>query len=149
MTEISTSRLEVLLENIPSMLFKISEEEFSLKIHPNKWSKKEILGHLIDSATNNHQRFIRAQYEDVPTIFYDKNKWNELNRYQQLENKHIIQLWTIYNQHLLEIIKRIPNENLAKECYVGNGNIVTLQFLIDDYLVHLEHHLRQIIKYEI
>jgi hypothetical protein len=149
MTNNSTSRLKVLLENIPSLLYKISEVEFSIKIRPDKWSKKETLGHLIDSATNNHQRFIRGQYEDIPTIFYDQNKWTELNYYQELENNHIIQLWTIYNRHLLEIIKRIPTKNLANECHVGNGKNVTLQFLIDDYVVHLEHHLRQIIKYEI
>lgn len=144
----SVNRLKVLLENIPSLLLEISEDLFSIKINSTKWSKKEILGHLIDSAANNHQRFIRVQYENIPTIKYDQNKWNELNHYQQLESKHIIQLWTIYNQHLLEILKRIPEENLGMELNVGNEINVTLQFLMDDYLLHLEHHLKQIVDYK-
>ncbi|MBL0047726.1 MAG: DinB family protein [Bacteroidetes bacterium] len=144
----SVNRLKVLLENIPTLLLEISEDLFSIKINSSKWSKKEILGHLIDSAANNHQRFIRGQFENIPTIKYDQNKWNELNHYQQLESKHIIQLWTIYNQHLLEILKRIPEENLCMELNVGNEINVTLQFLMDDYLLHLEHHLKQIVDYK-
>ncbi len=138
----------MLLESIPTQLLEISEDLFSMKINSTKWSKKEILGHLIDSAANNHQRFIRVQYENIPTIIYDQNKWNELNHYQQLESKHIIQLWTIYNQHLLEILKRIPEENMCLELNVGNEINVTLQFLMDDYLLHLEHHLKQIVDYK-
>lgn len=144
----SVKRLKVLLENIPTLLLEISEDLFSMKINSTKWSKKEILGHLIDSAANNHQRFIRVQYENIPTIIYDQNKWNELNHYQQLESKRIIQLWTIYNQHLLEILKRIPEENMCLELNVGNEINVTLQFLMDDYLLHLEHHLKQIVDYK-
>ncbi len=144
----SVNRLKVLLENIPTLLLEISEDLFSMKINSTKWSKKEILGHLIDSAANNHQRFIRVQYENIPTIKYDQNKWNELNHYQQLESKHIIQLWTIYNQHLLEILKRMPEENMCLELNVGNEINVTLQFLMDDYLLHLEHHLKQIVDYK-
>ncbi len=49
----------------------------SIKLFPNKWSKKEIIGHLINSATNNHQRFVRCQFETIPKIVYDQNKWKE------------------------------------------------------------------------
>ena len=140
-------RLTEILKIIPPELSKISEEEFSMKVNSDKWSKKEILGHLIDSAANNHHRFIRAQYQNSPTIIYDQNKWNELNHYQLLESKHIIQFWTIYNQHLLEVIKRIPAENLLRQCNVSSENKVTLQFLIDDYVEHLQHHLKQITAY--
>lgn len=147
MTKKAVKKLTQLLEIIPPLLLVISKEDFSLKSNPSKWSKKEILGHLIDSAANNHQRFIRVQYEAVPTIIYDQNKWNELNHYQQLAGKQIIQYWTVYNQHLLEIMKRIPEENLLKKCNVGTQENVTLQFLMDDYVVHLEHHLKQIINY--
>lgn len=141
------NRLNLLLDKIPTLLLEISEQDFSFKLTPTTWSKKEILGHLIDSATNNHQRFIRVQYENSPTIVYDQIKWNALNHYQQLESTRIIHFWVIYNQHLLEVIKRIPESNLLKACNVGSENAVTLQFLIDDYVLHLEHHLKQVIYY--
>jgi hypothetical protein len=147
MTERTLNRLETLISTIPDLLTNIDELTFSIKPSPNKWSKKEILGHLIDSATNNHQRFIRGQFEDVPTIGYDQNQWNKLNHYIEINSKHIIEFWTMYNQHLLEIVKRIPNENLQKECRSTDGKTYTIEFLIADYVEHLEHHLRQIVSY--
>jgi hypothetical protein len=144
-----TNRLKQLLEVIPNMLLQLPEDEFSAKANADIWSKKQILGHLIDSAANNHQRFIRVQYESALTIVYDQNKWNALNHYQQLDSKHIIHLWTLYNKHLLEVIKRIPAENLTGECNTGDDKPLTLQFLIDDYVVHMEHHLKQILAYSI
>ena len=101
-------RLNFILEKAPIILTQISEEKMSEKPAPNKWSKKEIIGHLIDSATNNHQRIVRGQFEAIPEICYDQNKWNEYNFYQQIDSKQIILFWTIYNKQLLEIIKRIP-----------------------------------------
>lgn len=147
MTTESINRLDTLIKMIPGLLEDMDEVEFSFKPLPEKWSKKEILGHLIDSATNNHHRFIRGQFEDIPTISYDQNQWNKLNYYNDLSPKHIIGFWTLYNQHLLEVIKRIPNENLQRKCRVTDGNTYTLQFLIDDYVAHLEHHLHQLVSY--
>jgi hypothetical protein len=146
MIEKSIIRLAYLVENIPSILSEISEEKMSEKTSPNKWSKKEIIGHLIDSATNNHQRFIRGQFEPIPAIRYDQNKWNEYNFYQELSSKEIIKFWTIYNQHLVEITNRIPIENLSKQIKVGD-ELFTLEFLIIYYVEHLEHHLRQVVAY--
>jgi len=140
-------KLEDLCSSIPPLLSAIPEQEFSFKPIADKWSKKEILGHLIDSATNNHQRFVRVQFEDVPVIRYDQNKWNSFSNYQHINSKHLIDFWEIYNKHLLEIIKRIPNENLKKECNTGEDKNVTLQWLIEDYVVHLEYHLKQLVDY--
>ncbi len=101
---------------------------------------------MIDSATNNHQRFIRGQFENIPEISYDQNKWNEFSFYQAINAQQIISFWTSYNKQLLEIIKKIPNDSLTKEVKIKE-NILTLKFLITDYVEHLEHHLKQIIKY--
>jgi DinB superfamily len=147
MAEAILNKLDTLIQTIPGLLAHIDEVSFSLKPAPDKWSKKEILGHLIDSATNNHQRFIRGQYEHLPTISYDQDQWNKLNRYTEMDSKHIIAFWTVYNKHLLEIMKRIPNENLHKCCRSSNGNTHTIEFLMEDYVGHLEHHLRQIVSY--
>lgn len=146
MVKESIIKFDKIIDKAVDLLLEISDEEMSRKVSPDKWSKKEILGHLIDSATNNHQRFIRAQYESNPQIIYDQNKWNEFNFYQEIESSQIINFWTIYNRQIIEIIKRIPKENLANQVSVGE-KIMTLEFIIDDYVEHLEHHLKQLIAY--
>jgi hypothetical protein len=146
MVQKAIERLHFLLNLIPDLLQGISEENMSGKPQPDKWSKKEIVGHLIDSATNNHQRFIRAQFESKPEISYDQNKWNEFSFYQEIERTQIIHFWTIYNRQLLEIIKRIPEERLMNQVKVGE-KLLTLEYLIVDYVEHLEHHLKQVITY--
>jgi hypothetical protein len=139
-------RLSYLCLTIPPLLLAIDEEIFSAKPSPGKWSKKQIIGHLIDSAANNHQRFVRVQFEDKPAISYDQNKWNEFNFYQQIDGKQIIKLWAAYNLQLTELIKHIPAQHLQRECLSGD-KLLTLEFLINDYADHLEHHLRQVVDY--
>ena len=95
------NRLAVLIKKAPALFSEISEYDMMLKSSPEKWSIKQIIGHLIDSATNNHQRFVRGQFEDHPEIQYDQNMWNEFNFYQEIETKHLIDFWTIYNKQLL------------------------------------------------
>lgn len=146
MIEQAINRLNLIVEKAPSLLAQISEEKISEKPAPNKWSKKEILGHLIDSATNNHQRLIRGQFEAIPEIQYDQIKWNKYSFYQQIDSQKIISFWTIYNLQLIEIIKRIPIDNFKKQVKVGE-NVLTLENLTIDYVVHLEHHLKQLIDY--
>jgi len=143
----SLKRLTYLCELIPPLLDAIPELEFSFKPSSTKWSKKEILGHLIDSATNNHQRFIRIQYESKPIIFYDQNQWNALSNYDTLSTKHLIQFWTIYNQHLVQLIKATPVKNLNRIGLSREGQPFPLSFYIVDYVLHLEHHLTQLVSY--
>jgi hypothetical protein len=146
MIENAVNRLKHILDKVPRILTEISEEKMSYKPLPNKWSKKEIIGHLIDSATNNHQRFVRGQFENAPEIRYDQDKWNEYSFYQQIDSKQIILFWTVYNKQLVEVMKRIPNENLKRQIKVGE-NLLTIEFLITDYVEHLEHHLKQVTDY--
>ncbi len=146
MTTKAIDRLKYLCKIIPELLTNIEDNTFNEKIRSDKWSKKEIIGHLIDSATNNHQRFVRGQFEDKPQIIYDQNNWNHYNFYQQIDKKQIIDFWTVYNKQLLELISRISNENLQRECFIGAKSL-TLEFLISDYVEHLEHHLKQVVSY--
>ncbi|RDI13230.1 DinB family protein [Flavobacterium sp. AG291] len=137
------NRLQYLINTIPDKLRTIPDADFSNKPAPEKWSKKEIIGHLIDSATNNHHRFVRAQFEDVPKITYAQNNWNNASCYQDMDKEHVISFWANYNQHLIEVVKRIPEADMLRECNNGGENNITLQWLIADYVVHMEHHLRQ------
>ena len=141
----SIDRLEELIKIIPDKLNEIDEFDFSYKPNPEKWSKKEILGHLIDSATNNHQRFIRTQFEKLPKIWYDQNNWVEKNNYQSIDKKILIDFWTIYNKHIIHIAKNIQTDKLKNICEMKDNTKLTIEFLFCDYLKHLEHHLNQII----
>jgi hypothetical protein len=147
MTAQSIQRLQYLCDTIPQLLNDIDDHIFSLKPAANKWSKKEIIGHLIDSASANHQRFVRGQFEDTPKITYDQNNYNTFNYYNQIDGKQIISFWTVYNKQILELIKLMPAELLKRQCFAGGNESVTLSFIFDDYVEHLEHHLKQVIAY--
>lgn len=147
MIQKSMERLEVLLDIIPPKLGEIDSSTFSYKPAPGKWSKKEILGHLVDSAANNHQRFMRAQYEDAPAIWYDQDAWVACSNYQNMDKDQLIEFWKAYNKHLLFIIKNIPADKLNRTCTMKDGSTPPLEYLIIDYVDHMEHHLGQIIKY--
>jgi len=134
-----------LLEQSSATLARISESESKSKSSPTKWSKKEILGHLIDSAANNHQRFVRGQLStDIKLPSYEQQEWVATQRYQNESWNNLLQLWKSYNFHLLHLISAIPESALGNHCSIGNNEPVTLEFLIQDYVRHLKHHLEQI-----
>lgn len=148
MIQTAIDRLTYMCETIPSKLSNLVEAEFSVKPRPDKWSKKEILGHLIDSAANNHHRFVRSQFENYPMIPYAQNEWVRHNFYQEIDSRQLIALWTSYNKHLLEIIRRIPAEYLENKLAAPDGTVYSLGFLISDYVEHLEYHMKQILRME-
>ena len=109
------------------------------------WSPKEVLGHLIDSAANNHQRFVRAQETDALTVpGYEQNHWVRSQGYQEADWPHLVALWTHLNLHLADVIVRIPPGKYAVPCVIDGSDPVTLEFVIVDYLRHLKHHMAQI-----
>lgn len=146
MIEQAIQRLEFLCNIIPPLLHSLDETIISFKPAPNKWSKKEIIGHLIDSATNNHQRFIRGQFEDLPLITYNQDSWNTYSYHQRIKTHQLIAFWETYNWQLLAIIKHISEEHLSRQVNTGQQTH-SLKFLINDYVEHLEHHLKQLVSY--
>ena len=123
----------------------IPESELSAKPLPHKWSKKEVVGHLIDSAQNNLRRFICGQYEiQPPVIVYQQDFWVETNQYQQMPSSDILQLWKLLNQRICEVLENMPEANYTKEC--NTGSLHTLEWLASDYVKHLKHHINQIIS---
>ena len=126
------------------LLSAIPEDAASKKPAPNKWSKKEILGHLIDSAANNHQRFVRLQLQtEISLPGYDQDDWVRLNRYQQTTWNEIVALWSAYNRHLASVIESLDDSALGHVWHSPDGD-VTLEFIASDYVRHLRHHLAQI-----
>ena len=126
---------------------QIKENDSGVKSSKAEWSKKEILGHLIDSAANNHQRFVRAVYQAADQFpAYDQNRWVEVQRYNDASWKSLFGLWVAYNNHLSHVIENIPAEAESFPCSIGEGKAAPLNFVVKDYLRHLHHHLGDILN---
>lgn len=144
MEELSEQLLR-LIDAAEPKLRKISEPETTNPILPGGWSRKQVLGHLIDSASNNHQRFVRAVLQtslDFPT--YDQDGNARVQVPQEVDWSLLVSLWAAYNRYLAHVIARLPATKLDAVCRIGTGKPVTLGFLASDYVTHLVHHLKQI-----
>ncbi len=139
--------LQALIEMVPDRIREMSEETMSVRVF-GKWSRREILGHLCDSAVNNQARFIRAQYEQPLAVpGYDQADWVRLQGYHDMDTEELLEMWTVLNSHLRRIISKIPCESMeALTCQVGSGAPVTLAQLLEQYLAHQSHHLEQIFE---
>ena len=137
-------RLNYLIEVLPLSVKHLSEQEFSAQFS-NHWSKKEILGHLCDSASNNYHRFVKAQFEQPFIVVpYNQNDWLLIQDYQSVPDLEILGFWTALNKQIVRVISKISEEKLLYLCDIGDNKSITLSELIQDYLRHMEHHLIQI-----
>jgi len=127
----------------------VTEGGASVKPAAGVWSQKEELGHLIDSATNNHVRFVRAGLEpEFRGPGYQQDAWVSLHGYHDMAWAELIDFWQRYNTFLSGLLRRLPDGLLERKCIVGESAPVTLRFLIEDYILHMQHHLDHILKRE-
>ena len=112
-----------------------------------KWLRKEILGHLIDSAANNQQRFVRARSSN-PFVWpgYDQDAWVVAHGYRERSWTDLVDLWAMSNEQIAAAMRSVPPERLATSCVIGSDPAVTLEWLMHDYLRHMRHHLAQILE---
>jgi hypothetical protein len=132
------------------------EEQGRKKSSPDAWSPIEVMGHLIDSAANNHQRFVQAQFtDDLVFADYEQDQWVSSQKYRDESWPDVIDLWSSYNLHLLHVVSVIPDDVLTKARaqhtleeiafrLPDKNEPATLEYLIRDYVDHLRHHLNQI-----
>lgn len=148
MIEQSINRLKKIISGSAEKIKNISEDTMSVKPAPGKWSKKEILGHLIDSAANNHSRFVRAQFESSPFKVqkYLQDDWVSTQDYINMRTPDIIDMWQTYNAHIARVLEKIPPEKLSTPVDIGTSEELTLEWLIQDYVDHIEHHLKQVLE---
>jgi hypothetical protein len=144
----TVSELLNVVEEFEKKMSAISDADFSAKPLVNKWSKKEVLGHLIDSAQNNLRRFIVGQYEsNAPKITYDQDFWVNANGYQQMKKADVIASWRLINHRIAAVLENMPEANYSKTADTGKGKpeLHELEWLADDYVKHMKHHLNQVI----
>lgn len=142
-----------LLKEVPEKVNDIPENVLAEKMSPEKWSKKEIMGHLCDSAINNLSRFVRAQFEEQPFELtpYAQDGWVRINHYNEMETGELLNYWVTLNKQIVQIISNIRKDKLAVTVELGNAAFredkseKTLLWLIEDYVVHMEYHLKQVV----
>lgn len=147
---------QLTIERGAERLLALPRAQTEARPAPGKWSAKEIVGHLVDSAANNHQRFVRAQFQDN-LVFpgYAQEEWVAAQHYSEASWPLLVELWKLYNLHLLHLISHIPADKLTRLRHehslhrigwqvVDEHEPTTLEYLIRDYIGHLKHHLRQI-----
>lgn len=142
-----TNQFRQVLEETMTQFKAIGEEQWYYKPELKKWSRKEILGHLIDSASNNHQRFVRIQYlEDRAFPGYEQNQWVGIQNYQNLAIPDLLSLWFFYNLHLCNVVANLHYDSLYLSCIINNGEPISFHDLVLDYIRHLKHHVDQIVS---
>ena len=144
MRELSAELLSV-IDFAEPRLRAVSASETTKPLLAGGWSRKQVLGHLIDSASNNHQRFVRASLQgSLEFPHYDQDGCVRVEAVQSAPWPLLVTLWTNYNLYLAHVIARLPPDKLEARCRIGDDEPVTLKFLAEDYLTHLLHHLDQI-----
>ena len=139
--------LDQLVEKYHRRFLDEQESALSARSQPGKWSKKEVIGHLTDSAHNNLRRFICGQYDEpVNPIAYDPDWWVKANDYQNLQTTYIIDLWCFMNRQICRVLSAMPTEAYGRLCNTGGSQaeLHDLEWIAADYVRHMKHHLNQI-----
>jgi hypothetical protein len=122
------------------------DDNWDLKPAPGKWSKKEVIGHLIDSAQINLQRFVRCTYEENFKLVYEQDIYVAVQHYQDVDTKELLDLWILLNRQIIRVWENYPADRLTARCDNSKGepNLQTVEWLANDYVEHLMHHLKTI-----
>lgn len=139
--------LRRIVKTTAPQLEAIGETESLVTRGAGTWSRKQVLGHRVDSALNNLHRFVRAQQADELAFpDYDQPFWVAAGGYQERACPRLISLWAELNGQVAHVISRIPGERLRTPCRIGGSKPLTLEFIVRDYVVQLRHHLEQIVE---
>ncbi len=142
----TAARLLEAVEAAEPKLLALGETAAGANRGSGKWSAKQILGHLLDSASNNHQRFVRAASgEPFKGPGYAQEHWVACQHYDQRPWVALVAFWVAYNGHLAHVLSHYPEQHRSVPCEIGGGPPVTLEFVARDYVGHIRHHLTQVL----
>jgi hypothetical protein len=146
--ELQIEKIEALLSIASRYFNSASEAVIKFKPSENKWSKKEILGHLIDSAIHNLVRFTEINYIEKPYHHrpYSQIDLVNLNQYQAMDTNELVQLWFSLNKQIIRVFKNIDDKALDYQIILSDQSVIDLKFLMTDYVEHLEYHINQILN---
>jgi hypothetical protein len=140
--ELGNSLRNALSQGLTHLHAVYSEDSASTAPAAGKWSAKQVIGHLIDSAANNHQRVVRLNIDPKVSLpGYKQDQWVKVQGYSERRWKDLLHLWEALNLHLAESIQRTAKQNLSHLWEEDSGPL-TLGFIIEDYVAHMKHHLR-------
>ncbi len=138
-------KYEKMVDDFEILMIK-NQNISEVKLGPDKWTLKEIVGHLIDSASNNHQRFVRLQIDRKITLpGYDAEEWVSLSNIQNLDYSFVVGFWKIYNKFLINLIQNINPISMKNVWKIKDGEEYNLGFLIEDYFSHMKFHFQMFI----
>lgn len=128
------------------LLLRSQPIDWGARPAPGKWSAKEIIGHLIDSAQINLQRFMRCTYEENFKLTYEQDAWVAVQHYQDADINELFDLWTLLNKQIIRVLKNYPSDRFGARCDNSKQEpkLQTVVWLAGDYVAHLHHHLKQL-----
>jgi hypothetical protein len=139
----STFRAE--LNSLHDALLALSPALADAPWRAGGWTRKQIVGHLLDSAANNRQRFVRAAMDGSYTgPQYGQDAWVVAHGYAEQPWETLLRWWLAEHEILMAVVDRIPEERLEARCGIGGEAPVTLRFLIEDYVTHQQGHFKQL-----
>ena len=141
----SADEIRSLIAEFEPALRRLNDEDIRDRTHPGKWARKEVLGHLIDSACNNQQKFVRMmQQRHLHFPGYAQNDWVDLQNWASADYEAMVDLWVAYNRHIAYIIENVETRFLEHTITIEDAGPFTLRFVMPDYVEHMKHHLKQI-----
>lgn len=139
----TTTKLKQTVDDILNR--DISTIDWAYKPAPGKWSKKQVIGHLIDSAQVNLQRFVRCTYEENFKLTYEQVEWVDAQHYQEADIKELLGLWNLLNLQIIRVLENYPENRLQAQCDNSKTepSLHSVEWLAADYIAHMQHHLKQ------
>ncbi len=145
-----TKELMILVDEWETRLSGLPEDVITQRRNSQNRTIKQIVGHMIDSASNNTHRIVHLQYQKSPLRFPNyaidgnNDRWIAIQNYQDEDWENMVNMWKYSNLHIVHVIKNVDSTKLDNEWYYSEERLISLKDGIIDYLRHFKLHLDEI-----